>query len=219
MSPTPPPDDAEDLRGSLDDLGSRIDAARTDRPAGGDGRRWVAAIAIVLGLALLGGVLLIATGDDDSELAAGDRAQATTTTVEPTTTAPVPETTATAAPATTTTTAAPETTTTVAPSTTTSAIASPPTTVTSPPSEPEQPPPTAPAPSGPVATPGERAVVTGESFWSIAEEVAGPGAPVGQVTAVWADLLAANADRLVEPGNFDLIVPGQLLVLPGGASP
>ena len=64
-------------------------------------------------------------------------------------------------------------------------------------------------------------MVTGESFWSIAErEVSaqlGRAADRRRDHAWWADLVAANADRLVEPGNPNLILPGQVFVVPSGA--
>ena len=61
-------------------------------------------------------------------------------------------------------------------------------------------------------------VQAGESFWSIAEQVAGPDATLQQVTQVWAGIVDANAGQLVQPGNPDLILPGQVMVLPGSAS-
>jgi hypothetical protein len=67
-------------------------------------------------------------------------------------------------------------------------------------------------PAGQVTT-----VVQGDSFWTIAEREVAAGlgtAPTdAQVAAYWAALLDANADRLVEPGNPNLILPGQQLVL------
>jgi hypothetical protein len=63
-------------------------------------------------------------------------------------------------------------------------------------------------------------VVAGESFWSIAErEVAtrlGRAPTDVEVTSWWSAFVAANADRLVEPGNPNLVLPGQVLVAPGG---
>ena len=63
-------------------------------------------------------------------------------------------------------------------------------------------------------------VVTGESFWSIAEEAllddAAPGTELDDQTIAeyWRVLIEANRDRLIEPGNPDLILPGQEFVLP-----
>jgi nucleoid-associated protein YgaU len=58
----------------------------------------------------------------------------------------------------------------------------------------------------------------GDSFWSIAEDVlASPAAsPPGEreVGRYWRRLVDANRDRLVDPGNPDLLLPGQELVLP-----
>ena len=60
----------------------------------------------------------------------------------------------------------------------------------------------------------------GDSFWSVAERYTedqlGRTPTVDEVTRVWADMLDANADRLVEPGNVNLILPGQTMVFPGG---
>lgn len=63
-------------------------------------------------------------------------------------------------------------------------------------------------------------VVTGESFWSIAEEAlldeAEPGTELTDETIAdyWRLLIEANRDRLIEPGNPDLILPGQEFILP-----
>ncbi len=60
-------------------------------------------------------------------------------------------------------------------------------------------------------------VEPGMSFWSIAEEVvAERSGPVDEraVSRYWQALIAANRDRLVVPGNADLLFPGQELVLP-----
>ncbi|HEX4977375.1 MAG TPA: hypothetical protein VFV40_05865 [Nocardioides sp.] len=56
-------------------------------------------------------------------------------------------------------------------------------------------------------------VDAGDSFWSIATELA---APTGaDVTSVWLDLIDRNRDRLVEPGDPDLLHVGQVLAPPG----
>lgn len=60
-------------------------------------------------------------------------------------------------------------------------------------------------------------VEPGMSFWSIAEEVVAErvGSADGRaVSRYWRALVAANRDRLVVPGNADLLFPGQELVLP-----
>ncbi len=65
---------------------------------------------------------------------------------------------------------------------------------------------------------GTWTVAPGEHFWSKAEQVLAerlvtePGER--EVAAYWATLVAANRDRLVDPGNPDLILPGQELVVP-----
>jgi hypothetical protein len=63
------------------------------------------------------------------------------------------------------------------------------------------------------------AVAHGDSFWSIAEEVVadrGGSIDEGSVARCWRELIAANLDNLVDPGNPDLIHPGQQLIIPPG---
>ena len=58
-------------------------------------------------------------------------------------------------------------------------------------------------------------VAPGDSFWTIAADaVAGAGLPDAVVAQYWEALMDANADRLVEPGNPDLLHVGQDLILP-----
>ena len=62
-------------------------------------------------------------------------------------------------------------------------------------------------------------VSSGESLWSIAEESLQDAWGRSEITdeevaSYWRPLIAANADRLVDPGNPDLILPGQELTLP-----
>ena len=68
------------------------------------------------------------------------------------------------------------------------------------------------------AAPGEAQVLEADSFWTIAELVVsaerGADASDDAVVAYWSVLLDANADRLVEPGNADLLHVGQTIVLP-----
>lgn len=58
----------------------------------------------------------------------------------------------------------------------------------------------------------------GDSFWSIAEETlhdAGFEAPSeAQIAQYWRLLIEENRDRLVDPLNPDLILPGQVFLLP-----
>jgi hypothetical protein len=59
-------------------------------------------------------------------------------------------------------------------------------------------------------------VATGDSFWSIAEQtLAGPGAAADdrRIAVHWRRLVEANRDRLPDPANPDLLLPGQELVL------
>ena len=62
-------------------------------------------------------------------------------------------------------------------------------------------------------------VQSGDSLWSIAEETLAEGLSRDDLTNVeiaeyWQLLIAANLDGLVDPGNPDLILPGQVVVLP-----
>lgn len=62
-------------------------------------------------------------------------------------------------------------------------------------------------------------VELGDHLWSIAEESledhwGRTDLTDAEVASYWKDVIAANEDRLVEPGNPDLILPGQALVLP-----
>lgn len=69
-------------------------------------------------------------------------------------------------------------------------------------------------------------VRSGDSFWSIAEETliderrsefdGGSASEITdeEIAGYWRILIAANEDRLIEPGNPDLILPGQELILP-----
>lgn len=69
------------------------------------------------------------------------------------------------------------------------------------------------------AGPGTVEVGAGDSFWTLAVALAdgGDDSPTtAEVTAVWASLIDANLDRLVEPGNPDLLHIGQVLVVPSG---
>jgi hypothetical protein len=87
------------------------------------------------------------------------------------------------------------------------------------PGAPRKPPP--PAQSGdPTAAPRASTweVAPGDHFWSIAErtlaEHLGSEPDVRAVTSYWKRLIARNRDTLVDPTNPDLILPGQVFVLP-----
>ncbi len=58
----------------------------------------------------------------------------------------------------------------------------------------------------------------GDHLWALAAEVVGDSlgtAPSdSDVARYWKSLMSANRDRLVDPTNFDLIYPGQVLRLP-----
>lgn len=101
------------------------------------------------------------------------------------------------------------------PEPTTSTTAAPTTTTTAPAPAPEPDPAPDPAPAPTPA--GQYTVVTGDNFWDIAEATvleAQPDASQAQVTSYWLELIDANADQLVEAGNADLILPGQVFELP-----
>jgi len=61
-------------------------------------------------------------------------------------------------------------------------------------------------------------VAPGDSFWAIADEHLQDSwereVTEAEVATYWTQLIAANTDRLVEPGNPDLLLPGQVLTLP-----
>lgn len=69
------------------------------------------------------------------------------------------------------------------------------------------------APTTP-ARPDTHTVVPGDHLWSIAESIVGAGSADDAVADYWRRLIAVNRDRLVDPSDPDLIVPGQQLVLP-----
>jgi hypothetical protein len=59
----------------------------------------------------------------------------------------------------------------------------------------------------------------GDSFWSIAEETLADASPgrrpdEAAVTRYWQLLVSANRDRLADPANPDLLLPGQALLVP-----
>ena len=65
--------------------------------------------------------------------------------------------------------------------------------------------------------PRTRTVRRGDHFWGIAEQVLrrawGEQPTDAEIDPYWRDLVAANADRLVDPGNADLLLPGQTIVV------
>jgi LysM repeat protein len=74
-----------------------------------------------------------------------------------------------------------------------------------------------PTPASPTPAPSTWTVAAGDHFWSIAEQVTG-GSVAGDdervVRGYWSELIAANRDRLADPGNPDLLFTGDVLVLP-----
>jgi hypothetical protein len=101
----------------------------------------------------------------------------------------------------------------------TSAVAAPASTATMARSDQPVPSPDVPSPpittSPPPATPGGSEtwiVEAGDSFWSIAEDVVGPG-DERVLRRYWRALIEANRSRLADPQNPDLLIPGQELVL------
>ena len=73
------------------------------------------------------------------------------------------------------------------------------------------------APPVPAVTPDEWVVAPGEHLWSVASRVlesawaSQPGDSA--VAPYWRELVAANADRLADPANPDLVYPGQRLAV------
>lgn len=68
------------------------------------------------------------------------------------------------------------------------------------------------------SSPREVRVEPGDHFWAIAEQdvarhLGRPGTDA-EVVVHWRAILAANADRLAVPGNPDVLLPGQLVLLP-----
>lgn len=61
-------------------------------------------------------------------------------------------------------------------------------------------------------------VVAGDHFWGVAERevtrVLGRSPTEHEVATWWRELVAVNSDRLVDPGNPDLILPGQVMRWP-----
>lgn len=79
-----------------------------------------------------------------------------------------------------------------------------------------------PAPTGPEGSlqgGGTHVVQPGEHFWAIAADLvrAELGRPPAEheIRSHWVSLVAANRDRLVDPANPDLLLPGQRLIVPG----
>lgn len=63
----------------------------------------------------------------------------------------------------------------------------------------------------------------GDHLWSVAARTLastwGTAVSDGEVTPYWRAVVDANRDRLVDPANTDLILPGQVLTLPTPPSP
>lgn len=82
------------------------------------------------------------------------------------------------------------------------------------PSESSQPP----TATGPAPTVAEVTVRAGDHFWSLAESAVashlGRAGTEQEVAAHWRTVVDANADRLVVPGNPDLLLPGQVVLVP-----
>lgn len=78
--------------------------------------------------------------------------------------------------------------------------------------------PTIPPSPGSAAVESKWLVESGESMWSIACDslIEAWGRPVtdAEVAPYWREVIEANRDRLVEPGNPDLILPGQEFLVP-----
>ena len=163
---------------------------------------------------LRGGVLVATVPKSVLLYELGSPAKATTGTTTPRATAPAVTTPAVTTPAVTT--PAVTTPAVTTPSVTTPAVTAPP--PTTPTTTPVRGPPTeGPAPP-PNLVPTAISVATGDSFWSIATRVAttrfGASPSTAEITSVWHALITANANRLIQPGNPNLIYPGQVFVVP-----
>jgi hypothetical protein len=65
--------------------------------------------------------------------------------------------------------------------------------------------------------PGEWLVAPGDHLWSIAERAvtaSGAGLDEREVRRYWLSLIEANRERLIDPADPDVILPGQRLILP-----
>ena len=180
------------------------EAARTGAPAPepATSYRRGSVVLVLTALTLLAGVLAWSSSRTSDTTPQSQRPGVTTST------APVVTTTTEAA----VTTTAPEaTTTTVVPTPSTTPTTAPGGPVVTPPDEPpggENP------DAGPVL---HHTVLVGESFWVIAEhEVArvSPAPTNAEIAHYWQTLIAANAGHLAQPGNPDLILPGQVFTVP-----
>ncbi len=80
--------------------------------------------------------------------------------------------------------------------------------------QPPAPPPPTTQPPVPPPPDDEVVVAPGDSFWRLAVEAVGDHAGPGPVDDYWRRLIARNRARLVDPGNPDLLYPGQVLLLP-----
>jgi nucleoid-associated protein YgaU len=62
-------------------------------------------------------------------------------------------------------------------------------------------------------------VAPGDHFWGIAQDrvrlALGTEPSDSEVALYWSALIEANRDRLVDPQDPGLLMPGQVLVLPG----
>jgi nucleoid-associated protein YgaU len=87
---------------------------------------------------------------------------------------------------------------------------------------PAEPPTTRVAPQTVALTDDDWVVESGDSFWSIAEEMLsdyqGPGQDEVDVALYCRQLIAANRDRLATPDEPNLLFPGQVLTVPPPAS-
>jgi hypothetical protein len=77
-----------------------------------------------------------------------------------------------------------------------------------------------PFPTGRPVRSARHVVEAGESFWTVAEDLVlvdtdGAGADLAVIAETWQQLIDHNADILVDPGNPDLLHPGQVVDLSG----
>jgi hypothetical protein len=79
--------------------------------------------------------------------------------------------------------------------------------------------PTPPSPAPEDANAKDYSVVSGDNFWVIAQRRVrldlGREGTEAEIRGYWLALMELNAPRMVEPGNPNLLLPGQVLRLPG----
>ncbi|HET7489208.1 MAG TPA: hypothetical protein VFJ85_14855 [Acidimicrobiales bacterium] len=80
-----------------------------------------------------------------------------------------------------------------------------------------------PAPAPPPAGPSDRRIRPGDHFWAVAEDVLAQAwgrAPTdAEIDPYWRVVIDANRSLLADPGNPDLLFPGQVITVPAPPAP